>query len=95
MLENLSTADKYATIKARIDELEAELKIVRDQIIASGAEIVSGEFADIKDTLAERATFDQTLAKSFLNAEQIAACTKKKRRHHAPRQSQSRRNLTS
>lgn len=77
MLDNLSTADKYATLKARIDELEAELKAVRDDIIASGAETVTGEFADIKVTLSERATFDQTLAKSYLSAEQIAACTKK------------------
>ena len=48
MLDNLSTADKYATIKARIDELEAELKMVREQIIASGAETVTGEFSEIK-----------------------------------------------
>lgn len=77
MLDNLSTADKYATIKARIDELEAELRNVREAILASGAESVSGEFAEIKVTLSERATFDQTLAKSFLTAEQINACTKK------------------
>lgn len=77
MLDNLSTADKYATIKARIDELEAELKVVRDQIIASGAESVTGEFADIKVTLTERNSFDQTLAKSYLTAEQIAACSKR------------------
>lgn len=77
MLDNLSTADKYATIKARIDELEAELKMVREQIIASGAETVTGEFAEIKVTLSERATFDQTLAKSYLTAEQINACSKR------------------
>ena len=77
MLDNLSTADKYATIKARIDELEAELKMVREQIIASGAETVTGEFSEIKITLSERATFDQTLAKSYMTAEQISACTKK------------------
>ena len=77
MLDNLTPADKYATIKARIDELEAELKLVREEIIATGAETVTGEFADIKVTLAERNTFDQTLAKSYLTAEQINACTKK------------------
>lgn len=77
MLDNLTPADKYATIKARIDELEAELKLVREKIIATGAETVPGEFADIKVTLAERNTFDQTLAKSYLTAEQINACTKR------------------
>ena len=77
MLDNLTPADKYATIKARIDELEAELKLVREEIIATGAETVTGEFADIKVTLAERNTFDQALAKSYLTAEQINACTKK------------------
>lgn len=77
MLDNLNTADKYATIKARIDELEAELKVVREAILATGQEKITGEFADVTVNLSERATFDQTLAKSFLTAEQIAACTKK------------------
>ena len=77
MLDNLCPADKYATLKARIDELEAELKTVRDGIIASGVDSVVGEFADVKVTLSERATFDGKLAQSYLTAEQIAACTKK------------------
>lgn len=77
MLDNLSLADKYATIKNRIEELEAELKAAREQILATGAENVEGEFAKVSVTLAERSTFDGTLAKSYLTAEQIAACTKK------------------
>ena len=77
MLDNLNTADKYATIKARIDELEAELKLVRETILATGHEKIIGEFADVTVNLSERSNFDQTLAKSFLTAEQIAACTKK------------------
>jgi hypothetical protein len=77
MLDNLSLADKYATIKNRIDELEAELKVAREQILATGAESIEGEFSKVAVTLSERNTFDSTFAKSYLTAEQIAACTKK------------------
>ena len=77
MLDNLSLADRFATLSERLKELEAEVKAVRAQIIATGQEVVAGEFADAIVRLSERTNFDAKLAKSFLSAEQIAACTSK------------------
>lgn len=75
MLDNLSLADRFATLNERLKELEAEVKAVRDQIVATGQDRVIGEFADATVSLSERTNFDAKLAKSFLTAEQIAACT--------------------
>jgi hypothetical protein len=77
MLDNLTLADRFHTLNERLKELEAEVKSVRDQIVATGKEKICGEFADVVVSLSERNTFDGKLAQSFLNAEQIAACTKK------------------
>lgn len=77
MLDNLSLADRFATLTERLKELEAEVKAVREQIIATGQERVIGEFADAVVSLSERTNFDAKLAKSFLTAEQIASCTSK------------------
>lgn len=77
MLDNHSLADRFATLTERLKELEAEVKTVREAILATGQDRVIGEFADAIVSLSERSNFDQTLAKSFLNAEQLAACTKK------------------
>lgn len=77
MLDNLSLADRFATLTERLKELEAEVKAVRDQIVATGKERLSGEFADAIISLSERKNFDGKLAQSYLTAEQIAACTKR------------------
>jgi hypothetical protein len=77
MLDNLSLADRFATLTERLKELEAEVKAVREQIIATGQERVIGEFADALVSLSERSNFDGKLAQSYLTADQIAACTKK------------------
>jgi len=77
MLDNLTLADRYHTLSERLKELEAEVKAVRDQIVATGQEKICGEYADVVVNLSERSTFDGKLAQSYLTAEQIAACTKK------------------
>ena len=77
MLDNLSLADRFATLTERLKDLEAEVKAVRDQIVATGQEKLVGEFADAIISLSERKNFDGKLAQSYLTAEQIAACTKK------------------
>ena len=77
MLDNLTLADRYNTLNERLKELEAEVKAVRDQIVATGQEKLVGEFADVTVSLSERSTFDGKLAQSYLTAKQIAACTKK------------------
>ena len=77
MLDNLSLADRFATIHERKKEIEAQYEALRKEILATGQEVVAGEFADAVVRLSERTNFDAKLAKSFLTAEQIAACTSK------------------
>ena len=77
MLDNLSLADRFATLTERKKEIEAEVAALREQIIATGQERIIGEFSDALVKLSERTNFDAKLAKSFLTAEQIAACTSK------------------
>jgi hypothetical protein len=76
MLNNLTLADRYATLAERLRDLEAEVKTVRELILASGQERISGDFADVVVALSERATFDAKAAHKFLTPEQIAACTR-------------------
>jgi hypothetical protein len=76
MLNNLTLADRYATLVERLRDLEAEVKAVRDLIIATGQERVQGDFADIVVALSERTTFDAKAAHKFLTPAQIAECTR-------------------
>lgn len=78
MLDNLTLADRYATLNERLKELEAEVKSIRAQILKSGVEVTVGEFANVRIRLGERANFDVNLAKSFLTAEQLQACDREK-----------------
>lgn len=77
MLDNLSLADRFATIHERKKEIEAQYETLRKEILATGLEIISGDFSIAVVRLSERNNFDAKLAKSFLTAEQIAACTSK------------------
>jgi hypothetical protein len=76
MLNNLTLADRYATLAERLRDLETEVKAVRDLIIASGQDRVQGDFADIVVALSERTTFDAKAAHKFLTPAQIAECTR-------------------
>lgn len=69
-------ADQYATIKAQAEALEAKLKALRNEILATGQELVVGEKAIVKVCLSERSTLDTKAAKEFLTLEQVAICTK-------------------
>ena len=73
-MDRMKTA--VARMAKRLKELEAEVKAVREQIIATGQDRVIGEFADAIVSLSERSNFDGKLAQSYLTAEQIKACTK-------------------
>ena len=74
MLNNLSLADRYCTLSERLKELEAELKSVREMILATGQERVAGDFADVVVALSERSSFDAKAAHKYLTADQIAEC---------------------
>ena len=76
MLNNLTLADRYATLAERLRDLEAEVKAVRDLIIASGQDRISGDFADVVVALSERTSFDAKAAHRYLTPAQIAECTR-------------------
>ena len=67
-------ADRYAAAKAAFDAAEAELDALKAEIKALGREVLPGITCDVTLSLTERRTFSTTKAKSFLTAEQIAAC---------------------
>ena len=69
-------ADRYAFLKAEIEALTKELDKVKAEIKATGMETVTGEQAMVTVSLSERSTLDTKLAKEYLTADQIAACTK-------------------
>ena len=69
-------ADRYAAIKAEIEGLTKLLDEVKTEIKATGVAEIVGDQAIVTVSLSEPVRFDATTAKTFLTAEQIAACTK-------------------
>ena len=76
MTTTVALADRYATLKAQSEALEAQLKALRTEILATGQEVVIGDKAVIKVCLSERNTLDTKAAKSFLTEDEIFLCTK-------------------
>jgi hypothetical protein len=76
MLNNLSLADRYCTLSDRLKEMEAEVKSLREMILATGQERVTGDYADVVVTLSERNSLDAKAAQKYLTPEQIAECTR-------------------
>jgi hypothetical protein len=68
-------ADAYALAKAELDAAQKAVDALRKEILATGVEKISGDCAIIEVALSERASFDAKVAKTFLTAEQAAACT--------------------
>jgi hypothetical protein len=76
MLDNLSLADRYSTLSERLKEIEAQVKALREQIISTGLERVTGDYADVVVALSERATFDAKVAQKYLTPDQVVECTR-------------------
>lgn len=76
MLNNLSLADRYCTLSERLKEMEAEVKSLREMILATGQERVTGDYADVVVALSERSSLDAKAAQKYLTPEQIAECTR-------------------
>ena len=72
-----SIADRYAALKAQIEKAEAELKLLRNEILETGKETFEGNYATLTVSLSERESLDTKLAREFLSINQLAACTKK------------------
>ena len=75
-MTNINLADRYAAIKAEIEGLTKLLDEVKTEIKATGVAEIVGDNNIVTVTLSEPVRFDATTAKTFLTAEQIAACTK-------------------
>jgi hypothetical protein len=75
-MTNSNLADRYAAIKAEIDGLNRLLDEVKTEIKGTGMAEIVGEQAIVTITLSEPVRFDAATAKTFLNPDQIAACTK-------------------
>lgn len=76
-MTNLATlADAYIAAKAELDALEAKVKALRSEIVATGYDKIEGTYGAVTVGLSERTSFDNKVAKTFLTDEQIAACNK-------------------
>lgn len=69
-------ADQYAVLKGQIEILEAKLKSVRAEILATGSEVVEGDTATVTVGLSERRTIDREAVEAILTAAQIASVTR-------------------
>ena len=75
-LNNMHLADRYATLKARADEIDALLKKAREEIIATGLEVLKGDLAIVKVNLSESTTLDAKEVRKLITQEQIDACSR-------------------
>lgn len=75
-LDNMHLADRYATLKARADEIDALLKKAREEILATGLETLKGDLAIVKVSLSESTTLDTKEVRKILSTEQVAACSR-------------------
>ncbi len=69
-------ADLYAIAKAEAEAAEKRVKELREQIRATGMELVEGDVYDVQIGLSERVTLDRKLVSEFLTEEQLTKCSK-------------------
>jgi hypothetical protein len=67
----------YLDAKAAAHAASAALEAAKSAILATGLETLTDGHVDVVVCLSERATLDAKIAKSYLDAAQIAAATKK------------------
>lgn len=74
---NLTLADRAALAKEVLDAAQRQFDAIKAEIKASAHDgVIEGEFATVTVTYTTPERFDAKIAKSFLTAEQVAACTK-------------------
>jgi len=69
-------ADRYAIAKEALDAAEKLVKELRREILATGGDVVEGDYCNVIVSLSERNSLDQAMVRSMLTEEQIAECTK-------------------
>ena len=57
-IPNTPIADRYASLKIERDIIDKELEMLKEQIIASGTDLVEGIDYNIKVTLSQRSSID-------------------------------------
>ena len=73
-------ADAYALLKAQADEMNERLENMRKEILeAAGADeaMFEGDYYTVKVCNESSSSFDSKMAKTYLNEDQIALCTRK------------------
>lgn len=66
-----SLADRYAAAKLAADEAEAVLKVLRKEVLETGAEELLGDDYVVTAVLSERTTLDSRKVKALLTPAQI------------------------
>jgi len=69
-------ADDYAVIKDQIDRLTERLDAIKATVKEAGVDVIEGDVATLKVSLAERATLDAKAVRALLTDAQYAACSK-------------------
>lgn len=69
-------ADRYAAAKAVLDEAEAAVKALKNEIVALGVEVVEGNRNFVKVGLGQRNTLDAKAVEAELGAAWVKAHTK-------------------
>ena len=73
-------ADRYAQIKMQIESLEAELKVIKQLVVATGMKEIKGDAFALKVNYdAKRDSYTKAELLKFLTEDQLAACTKTSR----------------
>lgn len=80
-MENSNLADRFFYAKRRLEEVEAEVDALRQEIIDTGKTRISGKEARVTIKISEFNRFSVSLAKGLMTARQIAECTKTSKGH--------------
>jgi hypothetical protein len=76
MTFDVTFADEYAALKARIDADTKKLDAMKKAIIAAGKDKIVGLTCDLEYNLFEQSRVDTDAMKAHLTPEQIEACKK-------------------
>lgn len=76
-LSNLSPlANEYAALKDQADAINARLDALKEEIKASGVDLIEGDNAVLKISLAERVTVNTAAVRKILTDAQFAEVSK-------------------
>lgn len=75
-MQNYNPADEYALLKSQIEDLEAKLKPVRAELLATGQDVIEGRFAKVTVGLQEKTSIDMAKLALMLTPVQLASVQK-------------------